>query len=202
MGLKLISPPATEPLTLAEAKAHLRITDTDNDTMVAALIEASRRHAEVFLGRAIVDQTWDLVLDSFPTGTDMEIKIPKPPLISVTQIAYDQTSGIEAIVDPSRYYVDNVSEPGWVVPIANVTWPTPLSAINSVRVRFRAGYMDTNSPPQVDVPEDIKSAIKLMLGSLYEQRESMSIGRSEQPYLLPWSAEQILRQHRIELSMA
>jgi len=202
MGLKLITPSAVDALSLVEAKAHLRVSHTDDDTLIAALTKAACTYAEAFLGRALIDQTWDLYLDTFPTGADTEIKIPLPPLIEVTSVTYDQPSGLAAVIDPGDYYVDSVSQPGWVVTSGGFTWPTPLDAINAVRIRFRAGYVDNNSPPGNAVPEDIKSAIKLTLASLYEQRESQVVEARLTPQLLPWGAEQLLRQHRIELSMA
>jgi uncharacterized phiE125 gp8 family phage protein len=201
MGLKLITPPATTPVTLDEAKAHLRVVDDDEDAIIATYIQAATGSTEAFLGRALIDQTWDLVLDAFPTDTmHLEIKVPKPPLIEVTQIAYDDGNGDEQIIPSGNYYVDAVSEFGWVVPQGGLSWPTTIDAINSVRVRFRAGYLDTNSPPGNAVPGDIKSAVLLTIGSFYEQRESMVVGTVV--YQLPWGVEQLLRQHRVLLGMA
>ena len=200
MGVKLISPPATTVITLAQAKEHLHVDHSYDDALITDLIKSATRHCEVFLGRALIDQTWDLYLDSFPTLGDREIKVPKPPLITVLRVAYDDTGGIESFVDPDDYYVDSVSEPGWVVPISGADWPDTLDAINAVRVRFRAGYLDTASPPANAVPDDIAMAVKLYLGSLYEHRESEIVG--VMATAMPWSAEQLLRQHRIELSMA
>jgi len=200
MGLKLITPPATTPVTLAEAKQHLHVVDSDDDAIIAIYLDAATKATEAFLGRALIDQTWDLVLDAFPTANNLEIKIPKPPLISVLQIAYDDAAGDEQILTGSSYYVDTASEFGWVVPQGTLSWPTPIDAINSVRVRFRAGYLDNNSPPQNAVPGDIKSAVLLTLGSFYEQRESMVIGTIV--YNLPWGVENLLRQHRVLLGMA
>jgi uncharacterized phiE125 gp8 family phage protein len=202
MPVKLITPAAVPAVSLTEAKAHLRVTDSDHDADITALCLSAQQHAEVFLGRCLVDTTWDLYLDSFPSDSSGAIKIPKPPLIEVQSVSYFDGSGTAMVVDPSDYYVDAISEPGWVVTQGGATWPTTLDAINAVHIRFRAGYLDTNSPPGSAVPEDIKAAIKLMLGSLYETRETQAFGRGEQPYLLPWGAEQLLRQHRIELSMA
>lgn len=200
MGLKLITPPTTTPITLAEAKAHLRVDHTDEDALIAALLQSVTDAAEIFSGRAFVDQTWDLYLDAFPTENDKEIKIPKPPLIQVVHVAYSDSTGNEQYVSANDYYVDSVSEPGWVVLQGGASWPSTLDAINAVRIRFRAGYVSANSPDSPDVPDDIKAALKLSLGSLYENRESVMSG---QPiYSLPWGAEQLLRQRRIEKSMA
>ena len=201
MGVKLITPAATTPVSLDEAKAHLRVASNDDDTAISGYIEAATKMCEAFTGRAFIDQTWQLVLDSFPTGIDLEIKIPKPPLIEIVDIAYDDPDGAPVSIVADQYFVDNVSEPGWVVPAnASLSWPTPISAINSVRIRFRAGYVDNNSPQGAAVPGDIKSAILLTIGNFYEQREGQVVG--SQVYQLPWGIEQLLRQHRVLLGMA
>lgn len=196
MGLKLIEAPATEPITLDEAKAHLRVTQADDDDLISIFIKAARQSAERFLGRALIDQTWELILDEFP---DSEIEIPLPPLIEVVSIYYDDAAGDEQLVPPADYAVDTSNSPGWVVPVSS-GWPSPIEAINSVRIRFRAGYLNTDSPPAADVPFDIKAAILLTLGTLYAHRETIVVGQTVA--LLPWAAEQLLRPHRIHLSMA
>jgi uncharacterized phiE125 gp8 family phage protein len=180
MGLKLITPSAVDAITLTEAKAHLRVVDSDDDTYISALVKSASTNAEQWLGRALIDQTWDLYLDTFPT-THQEIMIPKPPLIEVISIIYDQPDGTEATVDAGDYFVDN-------------------DAINSVRVRFRAGYLDTSSPPQNAVPFDIKAGILLSVGTMYEAREQVVIGTVA--VKLPWGVENLLRPHRVLLGMA
>ena len=202
MGVRLITPPATTPVSLDEAKAHLRVIDDDDDMAIAGYIEAATKATEAFLGRALIDQTWELVLDRFPIGVcGYQIKIPKPPLIGVVDISYDDANGVAQSISPADYFVDNVSEPGWVVPASSdLSWPTTINAINSVRIQFRAGYLDNNSPQGAAVPGDIKSAILLTIGNFYEQREGQVVGTVV--YQLPWGVEQLLRQHRVLLGMA
>jgi uncharacterized phiE125 gp8 family phage protein len=198
--IKLVSPPAAPTLTLAEAKAHLHVSHTDEDAIIAALTEAASRHCEQWTGRAFVDQTWDLYLDAFPTLGDMEIKIPLPPLIEIVQIAYDNSLGDEEFIPSGNYYVDAVSEFGWLFPQSNAEWPGTIDAVNTVRVRFRAGFMSTDSPAVIDVPEDIKAAVKLTLGDLFENRQRVLIDSTA--VQLPWGAENLLRQYRVLLGMA
>lgn len=198
MGLKLITPPASNPITLDEAKKHLRVSSNDDDTMITNMVAAATRYAEQFLGRAFVDQTWELVLDDFPVA---EIKIPLPPLIEVQSVKYFDPNGDEQIVDTANYFVDNVSQPGWVVPEGNLVWPTTLAAINSVIIRFRAGYADIGgSPPVSTVPDDIKSALLLLLGTLYEFREDTVLDMTT--LRMPFSADIMLRNYKVEKSMA
>lgn len=115
-------------------------------------------------------------------------------------MAYDDTAGNQQIVSPGDYYVDNVSEPGWIVPSGVSSWPTPIDAINSVRIKFRAGYLNDDSPADTSVPKDILAAIKLTLGSLYEHRETQIVGSIASQ--LPFGVENILRHYRVQLGMA
>lgn len=202
MALRLITVPAVEPLTLAEAKAHLRVDHTDEDSLIQTYISAATSYVDGengFLGRALVTQTWELVLDEFPAE---EIKIPLPPLQSIDSIKYDDSAGVEQTLDPSEYEADTVSVPGWVVPIPS-GWPTTIDAINSVRIRFTAGYApSSDSPPDLtaNVPGAIKAALFLTIGSLYAHRERVAAGQIVTQ--LPWGAEQLLRPYRVYLGMA
>lgn len=220
MGLKLISAPATTPVSLAEAKAHLRVDFDDDNALIEALIYASTQHVDGpngFLGRALVDQTWDFVLDAFPGAPhhgwglrphgrhhrrDGQIEIPLAPLIEILGVYYLDSTGAEQTFSADNYVVDTYSEPGRIVLTTNASWPTTQDVANAVRIRFRAGYIDMSMSPAVDnVPYPIRAAILLHIGDLYEYRETqVADARRIQP--LPWAAEQLLRPHRISLSLA
>lgn len=203
MALRLITAPAVEPVTLTEAKLHLRVDHTDDDLLIAGLITAAREYCETWTARAFVQQTWELVIDEFPSEPDSGIVLPKPPLQSVTSVVYDDTGGIEQTVGTIDYEVDTASEPGWVVPSLS-GWPSTFEGINAVRIRFVAGYAPgTNSPIDyaANVPASIKAAIKLHLGQLYENREDMIVGTVA--YIQPSGGlKSLLRQHRVALGMA
>jgi uncharacterized phiE125 gp8 family phage protein len=200
MALTLITPPTVEPISLEEAKAHLRVIDSDDDAMIEIYIRAAREYMEGpygFLGRALVTQTWQLTLDAFP---DNEIKIPLPPLQSISNVYYDDADGDETTLSPDDYYVDSASEPGWIVPVAE--WPTTLDAINAVRINFVAGYApDTGQSPTdytANIPFNIKAALLLMIGNMYEHREENSETSLSR---LPMGVDALLRQFKIHLSM-
>jgi uncharacterized phiE125 gp8 family phage protein len=197
MAVRVITPPADYPLTLAEVKAHLRVDHTDEDAMITAYLAGATDHAQKFMGRALITQTLELVLDKFYP----QIQIPMPPLQSIVSVKYDDADGAEqTLVENTDYIVDTASQPGWVVPV-DETWPTPILSINTVRIRYIAGYAETGSSPPVEtVPFDIKAAILLMVGSLYAHRETIAVGVSVAA--MPWSAEQLMRQHRVELALA
>jgi uncharacterized phiE125 gp8 family phage protein len=174
MSLKLITPPALEPVTLAEAKLHLRVDNATEDALIAALITAAREHAEHVTERAFITQTWELALDAFPCA---EIRLPKPALLSIVSVKYDDAAAVEQTLGGSAYTIDTHAQPGWLLPAYNTTWPTTLAAANALRIRYTAGYGAAASA----VPAGIKAWMLLRLGNLYRNREELVDGRMVQP---------------------
>lgn len=206
MGLKLVTAAATRPITLAQAKAHLRVDTDDDNTMIEAFIEAATEAAELFQGRALIDQTWDLYLDAWPDSTweglrrVYAIELPKPPTIEVVGVFYLDSAGVEQTLSDALYTADVNNEPGRVV-LKSGTWPTLPKLANAVRVRFRAGCLDqTVSPAVENVPKTTKAAILITIGDLYTHRESVVVGQTVAR--LPHSAEWLLRMKKFDMSMA
>lgn len=177
MALRLITAPAESPVTLAEAKAHLAVTHSLDDTLIQLYIDAATSHldgAEGTLGRCLVTQTWEWVADSFPASP---IRLPLPPLQSVTSVSYVDADGNTQVVDSSGYVVDSANQPGWVVPVSG--WPATGTTPNAAIVRFVAGYGDA-----ADVPAAIKAAILLYVGDAYANREAAGEALVENPAAL------------------
>jgi uncharacterized phiE125 gp8 family phage protein len=118
MPLKPNTPPSEEPVTLQEARIHLRLEDGE-DQYIENPITVARRHCESFQGRAYITQTFDLFLEAFPCGC---IKDPLPPLQEITFIKYKDCSGIIQTLDPSNYVVDVYSEPGLIFVAYGKSW--------------------------------------------------------------------------------
>lgn len=164
MALKLITPPEAEPVSLADAKAHMRIDTGDDDVMISALITAARQEAEKITRRALITQTWELVLDSFPC----EFHLPYPTLQSVESIKHLDTDGVEQTLSAAHYLVDADTEPARVVPAYGQVWPSTINQIAAVRIRYIAGYGDADT----DIPTAIKQWIMIKVATLYENREA------------------------------
>jgi uncharacterized phiE125 gp8 family phage protein len=162
MGYRLITPPAATPVTLAEAKAQLRVDHADEDGKIEALIAAATSYLDGrsgVLGRCLVTQTWEITLDAFPAE---EIEIPLGPVQSVTSLTYVDTAGATQTVSASDYYLDTTSPTAWVMP--EITWPDTMEAANAVTVRFIAGTA------VADVPPAIKHAALLLVSTWYDDR--------------------------------
>lgn len=170
-ALELITAPAEEPVSLSEAKAHLRVDIDDDDTYITTLITAARRHTEAVMRKALITQTWDVFLEKFPSSRYIEL--PRPPLQSVTHIKYYDDDDAESTYSSDNYYVDMKSQPGRVILRDDASWPgNDLRDANGVAVRIVAGYGDAE-----DVPEQLAQAILLLVGHLYENREAVTDSR-------------------------
>ncbi len=191
MALKLITAPATEPVTSTEAKSHLRVDTTADDTLIGTLITAARQHVEAHLRRALITQTWELVTDAFPVGD--VLRLPLPPLVSVTSIKYTDEDGAESTFSSGLYVVDTDSTKGRVVLKNGETWPSvTLAAANGVRVRYVAGYGEASA-----VPRPIRQAILLLIGTMYENRESVLVAQGVTVAQLPFGVDALLMPYRI-----
>jgi len=146
-------------------------TNTTEDPMLNALITVARLKVEELTSRALIDQTWDYRLDSFPAI----IQPPLYPLDVTTPVAslkYLNTSGVlTTLTLTTDYTVDFYSEPGRVVPAYGKSWPSTQAVPNAVTLQFKAGYGGAG-----DVPQLIKQAILVLIGHWYENREPIISG--------------------------
>jgi uncharacterized phiE125 gp8 family phage protein len=169
MTLKLKTAPSTTPITLAEAKAHLRVDHTDEDTLIQTLLDAAVSHFDGYtgiLGRCMISQVWELYYDAFPSG---DMQVPLGNIISIDTVEYvDPTTEIYTTWADTNYEVDEESVEGWIVPID--TWPTAMETTNAVRVTFTAGF----GASAASVPAAIRAALLLMIGHLYKNREAVA----------------------------
>jgi uncharacterized phiE125 gp8 family phage protein len=192
MNLKLFTPPAVEPVSLADIVAHLRIDSSDEDSLLLSMIEAARDYCENYQNRAYITQTWELALDTFPSVN--EITLPRPLLQSAPTaptVKYYDTVDVEATMAAADYMVDNYAEPGRIVLKYGKTWPsTILRPANGVIIKYVAGYGATAAT----VPERIIQAIKLLVGHMYENRESTDIKELKE---IPFAVHSLLGLDRI-----
>lgn len=166
-GLSVSVAPASEPVSTAQVKTHLRVTSSDEDTYISDLITAARQWVESYTWRALISQTLILKLDGFP-DSGCPIWLPMPPLASVSSITYTDTSGDSQTLSTSNYVVDTSTEraAAGVYEANSQTWPSTLDEVNTVTVTYVAGY----GSDATDVPQAIRSAIQMLAGAMFCSR--------------------------------
>lgn len=169
MTIKLITGPAVEPISLADAKLHLKVDAADDDALIAILIASARLSAEHALGRVLLQQTWEMVIEAFPAA---ELEIRAAGVLGITAVKYINTAGVETTLSPAAYALDAESAPAYLLPAAGTAWPATADTTNAVRVRYTAGY----GAAAADVPASIRHWLLLHIGSGYKHRETTAQG--------------------------
>lgn len=168
----LVTAPSSLPVSLAEAKAHLRVDHSDDDDLIEGLVAAAVSHFDGrtgILGRALEAQTWEMVLDAFPAS----IVLPLEPVVSVTSVTFADADGADQVIAVEGYTLRGAT----ISPVAG--WPVTTG---SIRIRWVAG---TGCPPAM------RHAIKLLVGHWYVHREAAGEAREELPLgiralVAPW----------------
>lgn len=174
--------PSVEPLTVDEVRRHIRDLDTIDDAELEEYIKCARDYAEDMQNRQLITATYKLYLDAFPS----EIKLPMPPLQSVTSIEYIDTEGVEQPLAASVYQVDTDSQPGRIKLDYAQNWPSTRGGdYDTVTVTYVAGYGDAAS----SIPPKTKQAIRLAVALQAEMREPVIVvgGRGTAANVVPWN---------------
>lgn len=191
MNYRLVTGPSTEPLTYAEAKAYLRLNDDSEQVLVTSLISAARGIVEGQTWRPLISQVWATQLDFNEVNTSV-IRINKAPVISIDTITYYDSNNALQTLSASNWELDIYGSPARV---RLKTIPIVYERMNALQVNFTAGY--TNAAA---VPNDIKSALYLIIGHLYENRQDVVTGT--QVNEIPMASKYLLEPYRNSLLSA
>lgn len=165
------TPPAHLPLTLAEAKLHLRVDGTDEDALITAFIGAAVDTCQQITGRSLMAQAWKLTVDDF---TD-EIALPWPQVQAVQSVQYKDEDGVTQTLATSVYEL--VGDKVCLIP--DQEWPVVRGGTGSAWANYTAGYgVGNEAAQQAAVPYGIKAWLLLAIGTLYANRESVQTGVS------------------------
>ena len=172
--LVTITAPSSNSLTTAQAKAHLRVDISDDDTYIDGLVSAADRLVESMSGVRLFTQTVELRLDGFPTENFIDLRTT--PVASITSVKYDDTDDAEQTMTSTLYWSDLVRVPGRIVVKNN--WPaTKGNKPGSVRIRMVAGAA------QAAIQTNLLEAVRLIIGEHYTHRTPIaSSGLVEVPF--------------------
>lgn len=174
MGYIISSGPSEEPLSTTEAKLHLRVEVTDDDTLIASIIKAARVAIENYTGLKLVTQTIVEYFDSFPVSGALNLSFY--PVQSLTSIAYTDADGDAQTWSNTLYVFDKNGPyqfgPARITPIHSETFPNTQDKLNAVAVTYIAGYGAATA-----VPDVIKAAMRLLIADMHENRMSETWGK-------------------------
>jgi uncharacterized phiE125 gp8 family phage protein len=169
-GLSTTTGPAEEPISLARAKAHLRVDHDAEDEGIAGWIVAARQLTESHTGRRWIEQELRLTLADWPCEelgrAYGAIPLPVAPVISVEAVKYYATGGTLTTLAADLWQTWLDHAPPLVAPAPSTVWPTvQVDRLAAVQVEFTAGYGGESA-----VPEQAKAAMLLCLAYWYENR--------------------------------
>lgn len=190
-SLTRTSGPLVEPVSVVDAKAHLRVDGDDDNIYIASLISAAREWVEAYLDRTLVHTQWTLRLESL----DEQIELPRPPMATssgqtAVTITYTLEAGETATLSTQTYRVDRNSTPGEITPVYGQVWPTHRIDDNSVTVTWWAGYGSSGA----DVPAAIKHAMLMLVAFWYDNRSAVVVGSISKP--LEFAVESLLSSQK------
>lgn len=188
MNWRNLTQPEIEPITLADAKLHLRVDFTTDDALINGLIQAAREHAEDILGRALISRVVRATIDGIP---GREIVLPLSPVIDVRSILFYDTLDVSTLVATTDYLVDTDAWDGRIVLNDDSDWPDiDYREAKTVVIEYDAGYSSVAS----EIPAKFRSAILLMVAHWYTHREETTQG--QQVYEIPMGAQRLLGMDR------
>ena len=158
----LVAGPAVEPVTLAEAKAHLRLDAPDEDALIVSLTAAARQTLEHATRRAFIAQTWCARLDCWPAGR--MVMLPLAPVLAVGAVRVRPASGPALALGPALYSVISGADPEHLVVGADA--PQPGIARGGIEIEASYGF----GAAPADVPGPIRLAIHRLVAFWFERR--------------------------------
>jgi uncharacterized phiE125 gp8 family phage protein len=164
MPLILNSPPLVEPLMLAEAKLHLRISHGDDDAFIDRLISAARRQVEARTGLRLISQNWSAFWQSWPD--DGVLALPLHPVQSVSDLKLHGEDDVAAVIDPAHYFLDQASHPNRLVIRQGRVMSPPGRRANGIELMFEVGF----GPAPSDVPQDLRQVMLITIAAWFANR--------------------------------
>jgi uncharacterized phiE125 gp8 family phage protein len=178
--------PTEDPITLAEAKAHVRVDHNDDDSLITALIAAATNHLDGYtgiLGRALITQTWRQDFAAFAP----KIRLALRPVASVASVTYFDGDNTSQTLSASIYGLFEDGAGPYIALDPDQTWPGSYRRVDGVSVTYVAGEA------AAAVPKGIKQAILLLVGHWYANREAVA---EAQMHAVPMAAAALIHPYR------
>jgi uncharacterized phiE125 gp8 family phage protein len=184
MRVEVVTPPGTEPLSVADAKLYCRVDHAAEDALFTSLAKAARQHLERLTGRALAEQTLQVTLPGFPRCK--ELPIPRPPLVSVTSVTYlDADGDAVVLVEDTDYAVNTESLPGALY--AESGWPSTIRGrSDAVRIVYVAGHGAAGAEA---LPENALVALRYLVSHWYTNRDTINLRFASDATIIPFTVK-------------
>jgi uncharacterized phiE125 gp8 family phage protein len=179
--LNVVSSASQQPISLTDAKAHLRVDGDDENSLISSLIDAAVSAVEEETGRALAAQTW-AYSTTISTGC---LHLPLSPVTSVSSITYYDTDDVEQSLTVSDFYLLKDNDSAYLEPKDGTVWPTTKSRADALTVTFVTGYLS--------IPPGLRQAVLLLLAHWFENREAA--GKKLEN--LPLAYDYLTSQHKL-----
>lgn len=186
---KVVTPATSNPITLTEAKTHLKVDTTADDTFITNLIKSATSSAQEYTNRFFIATTIQQVGDKWEDISNLL----KSPVASVTNIKYVNPSDSLQTLSTDVYFVDDVNKPARIGLKPNQSFPEIIDRLNAVQVNYVVGL--AAGPDEVD--EGIRQALLLTIGNWYQNRQAVVTGTIATE--LPMNAKFLLDQYKIQV---
>jgi uncharacterized phiE125 gp8 family phage protein len=185
--VEIVTAVLVEPITLAEAKAHLRVDIATDDAYITALIIVARQQAEHEAQRSFAPQTLRIRASDFGDGVELK----RGPVNAITHVRYQDAANVQQTVSASAYYLDRSGLVPVVRAASGATWPPVYPQNDVIEVQYTAGTWNTGAG--VEAPRAAVQYMLLLIGSMYENREAdAALAVQRMPY-----AERLLDAYRV-----
>ena len=212
---KRTTQPAVEPVTAAELDTHLRgdgVLAANEGNLLETLITAAREYVEEFTRRALITQTWTLVMDHWPKSprelgwwdgvregsltesASASVELPMSPLQSVTSITTYSQDNSSTVFASNNYFLDTNATPGQVILNTGTVWPIFTRTRNGIEIVYVAGYGDEAT----DVPGALRIAIRQLAAHWYENRELVKTQSDQNQAMAPMHVLSILNRWKVQ----
>ena len=186
MTIAELMPPMAEPITLAEAKAHLRLDTGDEDLLLSALIRTAREYLESQTGLCLIDRLLRLYLDDWPETK--VIQIARGPVQTIEMVTVYEVDGTPVEVDAAGYVLDGAARPARLILPER---PATGRALNGIEIDFIAGFGESGA----DVPDTLKRALLLHVAAMFELRGVLA--PEDQPGAVPPGYDRLVAPYRL-----
>lgn len=183
MLLRRITPATARPVMMAEARDHCRGPAAEDDDVLAGFVQAALTMVGEMSGRVLAPETWAA---SFPYVCG-DLKLPKAPVIEVVSITYFDAADVQRTATLADFYVFADEDSCVIRPKAGRAWPTTIKREDAVTVTFEAGYET--------IPDPLKTAVLMLVGHLYENREAATVGAVAVP--VPFGVQEMVGLYRL-----